>query len=481
MNLSESCKCQKEALADVIIIGGGVSGLTCAFKIFEAEPSINVMILEATPILGGQIYETYCSQNLGAKFIKKDHEHIISLLEKLGIPIESREEKEANLESVSTFWNGTLSTLCRFETSRFFKYMNLIAKQYQYGYFKIVRTKDNSMESYINRKLLFPKSKKYARLVVRLTCGVDAANTTLSEFLAACLSCGSSTNVTDLYTGEGDDTLEVDTNKLIENLISIVNDHALVQTKTRVIEVFFSGEQYLIRDSECKTYKSTAVILAIPWNSVMRLDIYPVLPLECRVPYLTERSLMSSFCVTYKKSLWRDLGYSGSFVLDGDQPLICFEQKPLTLCGVVLHNNIKITSMDKASILERLRPYLGEDIFETSSFAVRCFEQSTILNHPQTEPFYNLIWASSCGSVVNRGLLSGSIESGLRAATNAIKILSPEPTRFVEEEEEEEVIKIGILENIVASLNLKEGLYFTAALVTSFVTYKVVSVYFRPK
>lgn len=481
--LSESCDCniEVEALADVIIIGGGVSGLTSAYKIFEAEPSIKVMILESSEILGGQIYKTYCSQELGAKFIKNDHTQVICLLEELGISWKPR-EKEPNLKDVSTFENGSLSSFCRLETRRFLNYMNLISKEYQYGSFNIARTKGNTMEAYINKKLLFPKSKKYAKLIVRLTCGVDAENATVSEFLAACSSCGSSQNIKDLYFGEANEVLEVDTNELIESLICVVSDHVLIKTNSRVIEVFFSGEQYLIKDSQCKIYKSTVLVLAIPWNSVMQLDISPALPLDCRVPYLQCRSLMSSFCATYKQAYWKDLGYSGSLVLDDEQPLICFQSKPMTLCGIVLHNDQKVTSIDKVSILERLMPYFGEDILNTSSFAVRCFEQGTILNHPQMEPFLNLIWASSCGSAVNRGLLSGSIESGFRAAINVTKILRPETKDLIQEEEEElSIEKVGIFKKFVASLNLKEGLYFTAALASSLVTYKVVKLFLRSK
>lgn len=486
MNPSEACGCSYdiEAVADVIIVGGGISGLTSACAIFEAEPSIKIMILESTEVLGGQIYQTYCSHDLGAKFIKKDHNHVIALLEKFCIPTRPREKQE-NLKDVSTFTSGMFGSLYRLETCRFLRYVNLIAKEYQYGHFKIVRTKGNSMENLINRKLLFPKSKRYARLVVRLVCGVDAENTTVSEFLAACLSCGSSNNVTDLYFGEFNDVLEVDTNALLEKLTGIVYDHVLVKTKTRVIEVFFSGEQYLIRDSLCRIYKSTVLVLAIPWNSVMRLDIYPVLPLDCRIPSLRHMNLLSSFCATYEQSLWRDLGYSGSFILDGDQPMICFETKPCTICGVILHDKKHTDApIDKASILERLKPYFGEGVFQTYSFAVRYFEQGSILNHPQLKHFHNLILASSCGSFENRGLLSGSIEGGLRAAIHVIKILKPDICGCEEEEEEEEEVvieKAGMAEKFFASLNFKEGFYLTIALVASLVTYKVVSGYFRSK
>jgi cation diffusion facilitator CzcD-associated flavoprotein CzcO len=34
--------------ADVIVVGAGISGMTTAFTLLKMEPSLNVMILEAT-------------------------------------------------------------------------------------------------------------------------------------------------------------------------------------------------------------------------------------------------------------------------------------------------------------------------------------------------------------------------------------------------------------------------------------------------
>lgn len=482
MDPSRSCGYDTEsdsASAEVIIVGGGISGIITACQIFQAEPSIKIMLLESTEILGGQVYKTYCCQDLGAKFIKKDHRRITELLKRLEIPTRERScGKDNGLKDISTF----SSVLSNFETRRFLQFTNLIAKEYKYGDFQIERTSSNTMERYINKKLLIPKSKRFAKLVVRLTCGVDAENVTIAEFLAACFSCGSSTNITDLYFGRTEDVLEFDTNELMAQLLKIVNDHVLVRTKSHVVEIFGSGKQYTIRDAQSKTYKCTVIVLAIPWNAVMRLDISPDLPPHYQVPYIQSRSLINSFTAKYTTSPWKDRGLSGSLHLDDEHPLICFETDPVTLSGIVLHSENSPVPLAKLNILERLEPYFGESILKTSSFAVRTFEQGTILNHPQTEPLLNIVWASSCGSLANRGLLDGSVESGLRAAFSVIKILRPERCEcHILDDDELVAEKIGFFKKFCKSLNLKEGLISTVAVVATLVTYQIVKVFLKSK
>jgi monoamine oxidase len=71
---------------DVIIIGAGLSGLVTAYKILKKEPTLKVIILEATDRIGGQIYSTG-SGELGAQWIQSDHIHIQNLCQELNFKL----------------------------------------------------------------------------------------------------------------------------------------------------------------------------------------------------------------------------------------------------------------------------------------------------------------------------------------------------------------------------------------------------------
>lgn len=74
---------------EVIIIGGGLTGLTLAHLL--QEKNISFIILEGRNRLGGRIHTLYKEEKapmeMGATWLGKKHTHLIQLLEKLGLDI----------------------------------------------------------------------------------------------------------------------------------------------------------------------------------------------------------------------------------------------------------------------------------------------------------------------------------------------------------------------------------------------------------
>lgn len=78
-----------EIQADVLIIGGGLTGLTLAY--FLKEQKLDVKILEARERLGGRIFTAYVDEGapieMGATWLGKQHTFLLELLEELGLGI----------------------------------------------------------------------------------------------------------------------------------------------------------------------------------------------------------------------------------------------------------------------------------------------------------------------------------------------------------------------------------------------------------
>lgn len=73
---------------DVLIIGGGIAGLTAARKLTEA--GLRVILLEARDRLGGRIYTHHTAEypvELGAEFVHGRPEEIFALAAEAGVPI----------------------------------------------------------------------------------------------------------------------------------------------------------------------------------------------------------------------------------------------------------------------------------------------------------------------------------------------------------------------------------------------------------
>ncbi|HEY1936349.1 MAG TPA: NAD(P)/FAD-dependent oxidoreductase [Candidatus Angelobacter sp.] len=74
--------------AEVIVIGGGIAGLTAARHLTES--GIRVLLLEARDRLGGRIYTNHSSQypvDLGAEFVHGRPEEILGLAAEAAVPI----------------------------------------------------------------------------------------------------------------------------------------------------------------------------------------------------------------------------------------------------------------------------------------------------------------------------------------------------------------------------------------------------------
>lgn len=75
---------------DYIIIGAGISGLYCAYKLKQKFPTSNIIILEKDTRLGGRINTKYLSSvdfnlELGAGRISDQHYRVLKLIKELGL------------------------------------------------------------------------------------------------------------------------------------------------------------------------------------------------------------------------------------------------------------------------------------------------------------------------------------------------------------------------------------------------------------
>lgn len=73
------------AFRDVVIVGGGISGLYCAYKLRELQSTLSCAIIEAAPRLGGRIETHPDGTELGAAFLGPTQYRMLKLLEDLGL------------------------------------------------------------------------------------------------------------------------------------------------------------------------------------------------------------------------------------------------------------------------------------------------------------------------------------------------------------------------------------------------------------
>lgn len=72
---------------DVIIVGGGISGFYCAYLLLEADPTLNIKIIEARDRIGGRLYSPNRHDMGGTWTWPRDDFLVMELVDKLQIPV----------------------------------------------------------------------------------------------------------------------------------------------------------------------------------------------------------------------------------------------------------------------------------------------------------------------------------------------------------------------------------------------------------
>lgn len=94
----------------VVIVGGGVAGLTCAYRL--KQQGIHADIYEASDRLGGRMFSVYNTFDmnevveLGGELVDSGHEELITLTEELGLHLTDLKAAEKGLKSEDWFFGG---------------------------------------------------------------------------------------------------------------------------------------------------------------------------------------------------------------------------------------------------------------------------------------------------------------------------------------------------------------------------------------
>lgn len=100
----------REDVEDLVIIGGGLAGLTCAYTL--ARAGIKVRVYEAAERWGGRVFThaTFNDQNMfcerGAEFVDTGHEDLIALAQELGVPLQPLKDAASPLAQEVYFFGG---------------------------------------------------------------------------------------------------------------------------------------------------------------------------------------------------------------------------------------------------------------------------------------------------------------------------------------------------------------------------------------
>lgn len=178
----------EQSVHDILIVGGGLSGLVTAYRIAKQNAGLRVAVIEAHKRCGGQIKSVPDGGELGARWIGSNQPHIQSLCDELGLELEPLagpdpyRQRQWPVDRVLWF-----APLARFELDRFLRYVDLLAIDYGPGRVLADRSVE-TVESFLCGQLFFEASRDVVRIVVRAMSGCEARDLPFREFMALCHS-----------------------------------------------------------------------------------------------------------------------------------------------------------------------------------------------------------------------------------------------------------------------------------------------------
>ncbi|XP_017462816.1 PREDICTED: putative flavin-containing monoamine oxidase AofH, partial [Rhagoletis zephyria] len=274
-------------------------------------------------------------------------------------------------------------------------------------------------------------------------------------------------NIMNIYLECPNTLLEFDSARLIKKLTQTLQRTEILPS--RQVEAICHYKDYVeVHDSAQHVHTTEAVILAIPLNNLQHINISPPVPMEIR-KVITQKSdaakYVTSFIACYTDGHWRKAGYSGDF-LKNEPFIVGHEYRPSVYVGMTMHDSA-IDSLVRATVLNALAQHFGEEMKAPISYSQHTFLLSAMGHVPFTTPWNRIIWSSSAAAATcYRGFLGGAVQSGLRAAMNALLLVRPQKVTWMDVADLHcqncpNIKDVGMLQLWMSGLNLYNVGYYT--------------------
>ncbi|XP_015839656.1 probable flavin-containing monoamine oxidase C isoform X1 [Tribolium castaneum] len=431
--------------ADVIIIGAGISGLVAAYALLQKEPTLNLLILEATDRIGGRVISKplidknndYHMYDIGGHWINPQQKEIIELLAELNVNIEFSSNhfgkiifdydgkifKESKPNAFAFLTVGAKLELARFVT----KIENLCKK---------VRLDPDlaatSMEKFISLNIKHECVKALIEWIILKNFGLKTADLTLGFYVFFCTS---SHGIANQLDGLNEFWIKDGATWICNKIMFLANLEPII--KARVGQIKTTRRHSEVTTTR-GTFYSSYVIVAVPPSEITKIRFLPPLPRQ-KLEALKEVSegKLAQFVITYVRPFWANSGYKGDVhVLRGhcsEKPIIsCFDvsaKNESVLMGYFLQSE----KNPKDAILKQLAFYFGNEALKPLQVTVEqcksgspmcCFKSFGKMCSVQ-ENTDRIFWAGAETSTEWYGTICGAVIAGNRAAREVIYSLRP--------------------------------------------------------
>ncbi|QSO50500.1 flavin monoamine oxidase family protein [Alicyclobacillus curvatus] len=446
--------------ADVIVIGGGLAGLTAAMRL--QEQGVDVLVLEARDRVGGRLFTQASSAGIpldvGGQWIGPGQQRITTLAEEVEAHTFFTYNQGDNLEyrqGENKRYSGAIAVSAPLVAAEIVETMLVLSMMSEDIPLDAPWHAPNAREwdsltahSWIAQNVSSASVVEWITLAIRAVFACEPRDISLLHLLFYIRSGGNLNELVSVRSGAQERRFSEGAQIVPIRLAERLGDKVLLNCPVRQIQqdehgVLVVGDGFTVHGKE--------VVVAIPPTLAGRIQYAPRLPairdqLMQRVPM---GSVIKVQCI-YDKPFWREQNLTGQVASDLGPIQVTFDNSPDSgelgvLLGFIEGDNARMwweRSLDerKAAVLDCFIRYFGiqaatpleyvEKFWGDEEYSRGCYAGYmppgvwTVYGEALRRPIGRIHWAGTETATRWFGYMDGAVESGERVAGEVLEKLS---------------------------------------------------------
>lgn len=460
--------------ADVIVIGGGLSGLTASYHLLQNKPDCKVLVLEAKDRVGGRTLTVELqgshgpdTWDLGGQWVCRSQHHVLWLMAQLGIHTKPQWTTGKKLMQLGDnkirSYSSNIPSLpllslleLHFLITKMEKMVKGVPREDPRLAYQAEELDNITLENLVCQHTWTKATRDAIEAATTVITGAKMRELSALHFLHYGSMAGSIRELIEAEDGAGQEWKVRGGSQNISLALveQIGKENVLLQEPVTLIDQ--SQPDFItLKTATGKYFQCKHVVCASPVHCAAAITYKPKPPLT-RIALANRMPVghVFKFIVTYKTSFWRDAGYSGEIVSSGGTTDIpeC-DSGPIQLvydAGTDISSPALVgfyansrqwrevgLEERKAAVLKSLVEFFGPEAGNPIDFAEKDWGLEpyngggpinfmspgaiTLYFDGLRTPFDRIHWAGTETATQWCGFMNGAVQAGMRAAEEVLE------------------------------------------------------------